>query len=114
MTFPTYHAIEGKIIDLDDDPGGVVTWQFRPEEVGVAFRCPCGGRLVAITPQNHAIEFDDEGLLTLEPSCGAHPEPELGRPENWCHFWIKGGQVEMAGDSKCPGGSGEIQLHVRE
>ena len=49
--------------------------------------------------------------MTLHASCGyreKRKEGEVVRPANWCHFWIKSGEVEMCGDSQCPGGSGAI------
>lgn len=73
---------------------------------GVTFNCPCGERRVWAGP-HHTISFDDDGLLTLAPSCGSHAGEINGvdRPQNWCHFWIKNGQAEMCGDAQCPGGA---------
>ena len=73
---------------------------------GVVFRCPCDERQVYI--QTHTITFDAEGVLTLHPSCGYREKDSPPRPQNWCHFWLKDGEVEMCGDAKCPGGTGEI------
>ena len=108
MTFPTYRrAVNPQGVVSTDALGEVVNWQVRPGVVGVAMRCPCGERLMAASPEKHVIEFDGAGLLTLDPSCGYAADNE--HPENWCHFWLKGGQVKMVSDAKCPGGTGEVQ-----
>ena len=84
---------------LAKEPGGVVPWRN-----GVTFRCPCGKRLVHIAlPPHKTAEFDANGLLTVDPSIGSKPNPHRDRPENWCHFWVKAGEVEMASDAQCPG-----------
>lgn len=67
---------------------------------GVLFRCPCDQR-VCYAAENHQITFDDDGVLTLDPSCGYAANSE--HPQNWCHFWLRDGKVEMVGDSGCPG-----------
>ena len=76
-----------------------------PWASAVEFRCPCGERVVYVTEPPHKIEFDDDERLTLDGSCGSREQPHLGQPANWCHFFIKGGEVEMCGDAKCPGGN---------
>ena len=83
--------------------GHVIPWQD-----GVVFRCPCGYRTVYIASPPHTIEFDDDGVLTLDPSCGYKARENLKRPQNWCHFHIKGGSATMCSDAQCPGGTGEI------
>lgn len=70
----------------------------------IAFQCPCGKRTVYIFSPPHGIEFDADGLLTLEGSCGFR---KVGKyPENWCHFHVVGGVPTMCGDALCPGGGG--------
>ena len=39
----------------------------------------------------------------LDGSSGYNEKKSLGRRQNWCHFWIKGGKYEMCGDTECPG-----------
>lgn len=69
---------------------------------GVVFLCPCEDRQVYIASPPHTITFDDEGVLTLDPSCG-YKARSAGRSRNWCHFWVQNGQFKMCEDSKCPG-----------
>ena len=76
----------------------VVSWNE-----GVVFRCPCDERQVYISSKIHSISFDEEGLLTLNGSCGYNEKKSLKRKQNWCHFFIKNGEIEMCGDSECPG-----------
>ena len=57
------------------------------------------------SPPHKKIEFDADDRLTIEASCGYHGRPDLGRPDNWCHFFMTNGVVKMCGDSKCPGAS---------
>ena len=84
-------------------PGPVLFAEDRGEQ-GVVFSCPCGEREVYVTTQNgHRFEWDDDERLTIHGSCGYRAKPDLGRPDNWCHFFIRGGEVEMCSDSKCPG-----------
>ena len=75
----------------------VLAWQDE-----VHFRCPCGHRQVSVKAPPHGIEFDADGLLTIAGSCGYAGNAE--HPVNWCHFWIKNGEPEMAADAQCPGG----------
>ena len=70
---------------------------------GVHFNCPCGLQRRYASSAIHTITFDDEGLLTLDPSCGYRANSE--HPANWCHFWLRAGVAEMVADAKCPGGS---------
>ena len=73
------------------------------------FRCPCDERTVFITSPPHTIEFDDDGILNIEPSIGFKgvPDPdnpgEWKVPPNWCHFFIKQGVPDICVDSQCPG-----------
>ena len=89
-----YHKVE---VDRYG-PGSleVMDWQN-----GIVFFCPCDGRRVYITSPPHTVLFDAEGVLTLEPSIGSHENES--HPQNWCHFWLKDGKVEMCADTKCPG-----------
>lgn len=106
-----YRLVEGRT--LPKDGRDVIRWKNGPDavfpDVGVAFRCPCGERIVCIDPANHRIDFDADGRLTLDPSIGSHksgdPERPDYRPPNWCHFWLKNGVARMTDDAKCPGGS---------
>ena len=70
---------------------------------GVYFHCPCGERRIYAASPPHTITFDDEGVLTLDPSCGYVKTTE--HPANWCHFWLKAGVAEMVADAQCPGSS---------
>ena len=79
-----------------------------PWAEGVAFQCPCGERQCYVAAPPHTITFDGSNVLTLDPSCGFKARGHL--PQNWCHFFLKNGQVEMCSDAKCPGGSGEIPM----
>ena len=75
----------------------VIKWQN-----GVAFKCPCESeRTVVISEKVHRISFDPDGVLTLNPSVAYHASET--RPQNWCHFWLKEGDVKMCGDAQCPG-----------
>ena len=84
--------------DLRAGSRAVVPWQ-----AGVVFRCPCDGRHVYVKSPPHAITFDGDGVLTLEPSCGSKAG-RSGRPQNWCHFHVRAGRPKMCSDAKCPGG----------
>ena len=86
-----------------------------PWNEGIVFRCPCDERQIYVASPPHKIEFDDEGLLTLDGSVGSRKQLRLPsedmdsedwkhRAKNWCHFWIKGGVLEMCSGTKCPGG----------
>lgn len=70
---------------------------------GVVFMCPCGERQAYVASPPHTITFDSDGVLTLDPSCGYRAKPDLNRPQNWCHFYIKDGHPEMCDDAQCPG-----------
>ena len=87
----------------------VCYWE-EGDKKAVQFNCPCGARLVYVTQPEHTITFREDGVLeSLGGSCGYHERPDLGRPQNWCHFTIQGGKVEtMHTDSKCPGGDNSI------
>ena len=85
--------------ELGKGSAAVVPW-----DNGVVFRCPCDERQVFISQSIHKITFDEDGRLTLNGSCGYKARPGIGRPANWCHFWIKGGTPEMCEGAQCPGG----------
>lgn len=70
---------------------------------GAFFRCPCDFREVYIKTPPHKVEFDDAGVITITGSIGYHENPELGRKQSWCHFFIKTGRPEMCSDAECPG-----------
>ena len=83
-------------------PGQVVDWTGGERHKAVIFGCPCGEREVYVTSPPHSrIDFDAEGRLTIEASCGYRAKGD--RPQNWCHFFMTRGRVEMCGDSQCPG-----------
>ncbi len=86
------------------ESGPVLAWDDYNGGGAVIFLCPCGKREVYVTTQKgHGIEFDADGRLTINGSIGG-----AGRwkGENLCHFWMKGGEIEMCDDAKCPGGKG--------
>ena len=90
---------KGEGFTLPKGQRNVLSW-----EDAAHFRCPCDERTVNVQSPPHSISFDDEGLLTLDGSCGSKVNEALGRPtKNWCHFWIKAGVPEMCEDAKCPG-----------
>ena len=97
-----YRRQEGSVIAKES--GGVIV-----DGAGNAhFRCPCGKRPVYVTSPPHGIDFDADGHLSLEGSCGynAYGDPEDKenyRPRNWCHFSVSGGLFMMHRDSGCPG-----------
>ena len=85
-------------------PGPVLSWDGGDYGQSVIFSCPCGEREVYVTERKgHEILFDDDDRLTINGSCGYAPKPDLGRPANWCHFFMRAGEIEMCSDSKCPG-----------
>ena len=84
--------------------GEVLVWKGIYK--GVSFICPCGEREVAVCEPPHTIEFDGNGILTIEGSCGYRAR--TGRPSNWCHFDLTDGKITMYGDSRCPGGDNSI------
>lgn len=103
MDYPFYKLDEGendtnKVLDKINNPGGVLKWHE-----GVIFNCPCGERMVYVAEPPHTIIFDSEGALTLNGSVGSHEDKSRNRKSNWCHFFIKEGNVDMCGDSECPG-----------
>ena len=81
------------------NPRGVVSHGKRL----VILRCPCGERDTAVSSPPHEIDFDGDGVLNIGGSVGSAPRPDLGRPENWCHFFVWAGVPEMCADAKCPG-----------
>ena len=84
------------IFDRPLKPGEVMDW-IDGDGCAVVFGCPCGGREVYVCkPPHSVIEFDEEGLLTIEAS--------ILSPKHGCHFFMRKGQVEMCADSTCPGG----------
>lgn len=69
----------------------------------VEFRCPCGVRTVFVTPGKHGISFDEDERLTVDGSIAITENGQKMYGVGYCHFHIKDGEVEMCGDSKCPG-----------
>ena len=68
---------------------------------GVVFMCPCGERQAYVATSPRAFTRSRSTLtayLTLDPSCGYRAKPDLNRPQNWCHFYIKDGHPEMCDD----------------
>ena len=89
--------------------GPVLHWQSEHGQA-VIFSCPCGEREVYVTEQNgHKISFDSDERLTIKGSCGYRERADLGRPANWCHFYMTDGKVKMENDSQCPGIEGESE-----
>ena len=87
-------------------PGLVLHWVDKMHGQAVIFSCPCGEREVYVTEQTgHKISFDEDERLSILGSCGYRAKPDLGRPDNWCHFFMTHGEVEMCGDAQCPGGT---------
>ena len=102
----TYKKIAEKgMVRPMKEVGPVLHWTEKNGEA-VIFVCPCGEREVYCTSPPHGIQFDEQGILTLNGSCGYRAREE--RPANWCHFFVKNGQYEMCGDARCPGGDGSI------
>ena len=98
MTSEPYRLDDGSSLSRDE-PRKVVRWLD-----GVVFRCPCSQRQCYIAEKNHTISFDQNDVMTLEPSIGSRPgSGGKGTPRNWCHFWLRHGQVELCGDAQCPG-----------
>ena len=81
------------------ESGPVLAWDDY-NDGAVIFLCPCGSREVYVTSPPHTITFDDDLRLTLDGSVGGAGR---WRGDNLCHFWLKGGEVEMCDDAKCPG-----------
>lgn len=80
---------------------GPVLW--FPHIPSIEFLCPCGERVVYVTSPPHTIEFSEDELLTLDGSVGSRERPDLGRPPNWCHFFVRNGVPDICGDALCPG-----------
>ena len=82
-------------------PGPVLFWRTDIGEA-VVFSCPCGEREVyATTLEGHEFEWDADLRLTVQGSLGSRPKD--GRPLNWCHFFMRDGEVEMCSDAQCGG-----------
>ena len=90
--------MKGSEQDLVHGSRVVVPWSD-----GVVFRCPCDERQCYLASPPHTITFDAEGVLHVEPSIGYKARPDLGRPQNWCHFYLRNGEAEILEDSQCPG-----------
>ena len=97
-----YRRITGQI--LEKGSRDVVVVPRHGQSTAVYFRCPCDRRPVYIESPPHEITFDGQGTMSLDGSCGYKKNDE--HPQNWCHFFIKGGDVEMCDDAQCPGGKG--------
>lgn len=95
-----------KGIDRTFDKGSRHVFVYQNE---AHFMCPCGERLVKVIPSIHSIEFDEQGIMTIDPSCGSKemyygiPPNRIKAPKGWCHFYIKNGLPEICEDSQCPG-----------
>ena len=85
------------------EPGPVLHWVDGDEEA-VVFSCPCGTRELYVTTRGgHRFEWDADERLTIHGSCGYRAKPDIGRPANWCHFFLRAGSISMCSDSICPG-----------
>ena len=101
----TYRRVKGLELPRplsNADVGAVLFWESKKNKE-IVFSCPCGEREVYVIDPPHGISFDADERLTIEGSCGLRARPSIGRPANWCHFFIRGGEYEMCGDSQCPG-----------
>lgn len=77
--------------------GHIVPWGD-----GYVFQCPCNERTIYVACPPHDAQFDTSGgLQTLGGSCGYRAHGD--RPQNWCHFSIVDGEVQMHDDAKCSG-----------
>lgn len=70
------------------------------------FDCPggCGDRIgIPLKPSRSGgwdnTDIDDFSKTTLSPSIGYNP---IGEHHHW-HGWIRSGEIEHCGDSKCKG-----------
>ena len=90
----------------EDDEGRIPEGIAVPWSDGVVFKCPCGERDVYVASPPHEITWGEGGTLTLKGSVGSREDKGRSRAPNWCHFFIKGGDVEMCDDAQCPGGKG--------
>ena len=86
--------------------GPVLAWDASDKGGAVIFLCPCGERENYVTSPPHGIEFDGAGKLTLNGSVGWRAGC-YGKPQNWCHFRVNGGEAEMCDDALCPGNQPE-------
>ena len=91
-----YKFLPGEVVCVEH--GDVI----RAEGDRLFFKCPCAHRYVSVG-EEHGPSVDEEGVLTLEGSCGYKARPDLGRPKNWCHFSVSGGVPTMHSDAGCPG-----------
>jgi len=103
MTYLKVERPEETPHSISDPKSGAVLFWNQAERRAILFRCPCGDRAVYVVEPPHGIQFDDQGRLTIEGSCGYKARPSKGRPANWCHFFIRGGEYEMCSDTQCPG-----------
>lgn len=81
--------------DLQD--GGVLE-----HKGGYLLKCPCRAQVIYLK-EKHKCKFEKDGTLTAKPSVGYTANPELDRPENWCHLSIEHGRTTFHQDSQCPG-----------
>ena len=98
MTYRRHHS---EHMQRPLEPGPVLFWD-EGDHTSVHFTCPCGDREVYVMSPPHTIEFDAEGRLALDGSVGGSGR---WKGDNLCHFLLKGGEVEMCDDAKCPGGT---------
>jgi len=102
---PEYRLIGGRSLPREAGPVVEVQGSEHEGEVygpGCMFWCPCLERRVVVRTPRHTIAFDQDRRLTLDGSVGGSGR---WKGDNLCHFWMKGGEVEMCDDAKCPGSS---------
>ena len=100
--------VPGDLYRLGKDPdSGEIDTKSRDvvylwgERNKIAFQCPCGLRTIYVYSPPYGIEFDGDGLLTLEGSVGFRASGQY--PDNWCHLDITGGKASIYDDATCPG-----------
>ena len=95
---PNKYAVSKKVTLAKD---GRWVYKHSNQNLGITFRCPCGEFMVNLQSPPHKIEFDSEGVLSVDNSIGS--KKTNNKPENWCHFYIEDGVPKMASDAQCPG-----------
>ncbi|MCY3878615.1 MAG: DUF6527 family protein [Rhodobacteraceae bacterium] len=85
------------------EPGIFQYWERDGETAGI-MSCKCGRRELYL--RSHEISYDDDGIVTVHPSIIDREwwDNQDGKTvRGICHFWLKNGEIEMCGDSTCPG-----------